>query len=479
MGVRTQLRAPQSMANNTSPIDLTSDQDMDDATYLAELDGIDADLTAMQTSLASLPPLDVPTISRRQSVGSPRVTPLRPLPTGGITKPRRARNQTGQRLSRFVFTLNNYTKEEEDAIKDADVTWLCFGHEVGDNGTPHLQGACVIGKRLSFSTVKKQPGFARCHIETMRGKPEDSRAYCSKQDKTNFFEKGMMPQPGKRNDLHTAIEVLKSGRNLQQLIVEEDVSVVATVARYPRGLQLISESLTPPRSCEPIVLWISGPTGVGKTRASIETAELYGLEYWISNGTFQWFDGYRGQPLVIADDYRTSFSKFPFLLRLLDRYKLDVPIKGGYVRWNPYIIIITAPKSPTAMWDLRSDEDLQQLSRRCHLIRHFDAPGEDHTTIQDAIQTAVVSRWPDEHYPWEPEGESSRECSAASSQLHDSNISGEGASVELEISSEQEKSCTTTEEFSHDSPLPEKTWKFKEDLEDFEMQRSTASTMSL
>jgi hypothetical protein len=461
------------MANNTSStvplIDLT---DLDQDTYLAELNAIHDDLSVMQTSLASLPSFEFPCISRAQSASGPRVTPL-----PGVNKPRRNRRQAGQRLSRFVFTLNNYTREEEDAIKATDVTWLCFGHETGDNGTPHLQGACVIGSQVAFSTVKNWPGFARCHIESMRGKPEDSRTYCSKQDKTAFFEKGLMPQPGKRNDLHTAIEVLRSGRSVQQLIVEEDVAVVATVARYPKGLQLISDALTPPRSCEPIILWISGPTGVGKTRASVQLADTLGLEYWIANGSFQWFDGYRGQPLVIADDYRTKFSSFQFLLRLLDRYRLDVPVKGAYVRWNPYIIIVTAPASPTSMWNLRSDEDLKQLSRRCHLIQSFDAPGEDHTTIHAALEKAIVSRWPNELYPWQPQGDSSSECSAATAELHGGDLSGERISVELEISSEQDKSCTTTEEFPPATP-PSRTWKYHQELSDDEAARSTASTMS-
>lgn len=59
-------------------------------------------------------------------------------------------NKNGQRLSRFVFTLNNYTEEEEAALKDfAETTkWFIMGKETGELLTPHLQGACVAERYL-------------------------------------------------------------------------------------------------------------------------------------------------------------------------------------------------------------------------------------------------------------------------------------------------------------------------------------------
>lgn len=43
----------------------------------------------------------------------------------------------------WTFTLNNYTAEEEGSMMDAlaeQCIYLIVGKEVGEEGTPHLQG---------------------------------------------------------------------------------------------------------------------------------------------------------------------------------------------------------------------------------------------------------------------------------------------------------------------------------------------------
>jgi len=60
------------------------------------------------------------------------------------------RNKNGQRLRRFVFTLNNYTEDEEAALQEFAQTtqWFIMGKETGENSTPHLQGSCVAERYL-------------------------------------------------------------------------------------------------------------------------------------------------------------------------------------------------------------------------------------------------------------------------------------------------------------------------------------------
>lgn len=320
----------------------------------------------------------------------------RPAPGG--PSPRTAGGH-GRRLSRFVFTLNNWTQQEYDDVCAIEVRWLVVAKETGDEGTPHLQGACVIGKQMAFTTLKKIPGFARAHIEAMRGKPEHSLAYCSKQDPLPF-QKGEMPKEGKRNDLHDAIAALKDGNTIQSIVRDGEISTIACIARYPKGLQMISSMLKPRRSEPPLVCWLSGSTGIGKTRSAVELAESISPDnYWISAGSLRWFDGYDGQPVVIFDDLRTKHAEFSFLLRLLDRYALRVEFKGGFVDWTPLVIIVTGPKTPENMWSLRNDEDKQQLRRRVTLC--YDAvDGDDHQSILTMLRDSVDERWPGNRYPW-------------------------------------------------------------------------------
>lgn len=278
------------------------------------------------------------------------------------------RRRGGPRVNRFVFTLNNYNQQEEEALKNFECKWMIFGHEVGDNGTPHLQGAVCIGKSVAFSTIKRYYSFTRAHIEPMHGTPQQSRDYCTKQDKDKYFEKGSMPAPGTRSDLIDLAAKVTAGATMRDLAKTDPEALI----KYHRGLTALRRYTTKCRDVEtpPTVIWIYGPTGTGKTMWAVRTAiRLFGSDmYWMSSGTLQWFDGYDGQPCVILDDIRTKHAEFSYLLRLLDRYPIKVPIKGDFAEWIPKLIFVTCPWDPREMWHLRTPEQLDQLSRRVGYI---------------------------------------------------------------------------------------------------------------
>lgn len=292
------------------------------------------------------------------------------------------RNQSGQRLRRFVFTLNNYTPQEyiwltKTFVQAYNPSWLIVGKEVGENGTRHLQGACILGGQRTFSTVKMWPGFRRAHLETMRGQPLDSKTYCSKED-SQPFEFGTLPTPGKRTDLLVAVEAINEGESLRDMAMgEHGVAVV----KFFKGLTVLRSLRSPPRdpSVPPRIYWIHGPTGSGKTRRCFELGSAYAgpSDVWISNGSLQWFDGYDGQRVVIIDDFRAKGTKFEFILRLLDRYPFSVPFKGGFVNWAPEIIFVTTPHDVRTTFEARfkyRPEDIGQLERR--ILQTFELPGD-------------------------------------------------------------------------------------------------------
>jgi len=278
--------------------------------------------------------------------------------------------KNGLRVSRFVWTLNNYSQREEDDIKACFATkklvWLIFGHEVGESGTPHLQGACVIGGQRALSTIKKWPGFKRTHIEPMKGNCQQSKVYCTKEDTQNFVELGSPQEPGKRNDLLSFVAEMRSGQSLSEIVQDDEMA--ASYVRYSSGYHRLANLLSNRRREPPKVIWLHGTTGSGKTYAATSAAEcLFGPgNYWISGPDLKWFDGYSAHKCAILDELRHSEVSFTFLLRLLDRYSLQVPFKGGFAPWVPELIFITSPHPPTI--DVRVTEDLQQLQRRILLV---------------------------------------------------------------------------------------------------------------
>lgn len=301
--------------------------------------------------------------------------------TGGPMRNQSLPGGHGVRYTRFVFTLNNWTQVEYDWLTGdftALAKWMMIGKETCPRTkTPHLQGAVVLKKQTARSTIAKMTGFKRAWHHTMDGTPEQSYVYCSKEDK-NKFEHGILPNPGKRNDLHDVTEQILAGKQMVE-IVRESVPAASVYVRYHQGLHRLRNLLSKKRVLPPKVYWIYGPTGVHKTRIAHEFGPKLGWDdsrdfIWTTKGDLKWFDGYDGQPIALFDDLRAKQVQFAFLLRLLDRYDLDVPIKGGFAHWVPKIIIITTPKDPKETFETRwthKPEDIDQLTRRITLQFHI------------------------------------------------------------------------------------------------------------
>lgn len=80
----------------------------------------------------------------------------------------------------WCFTLNNYTDEEYGSIVPhfEGLGKYIIGKEIGENGTPHLQGFLSANKKVRFETLKKV--YPRLHLEASRGSMKQNYEYCSK-----------------------------------------------------------------------------------------------------------------------------------------------------------------------------------------------------------------------------------------------------------------------------------------------------------
>lgn len=96
-----------------------------------------------------------------------------------INKNTQTLGNTKQRFRKACFTLNNWTTEELDQmLRDFDGMKYIIGKEVGEQGTPHLQGYVEFGRQLSFNQLKKISD--RAHWEKPRGNKKQNIKYCSK-----------------------------------------------------------------------------------------------------------------------------------------------------------------------------------------------------------------------------------------------------------------------------------------------------------
>ena len=146
-----------------------------------------------------------------------------------------------------------------------------------------------------------------------------------------------------------------------------------TYVKYHRGLKALvrdtDDSTRMHRETQ--VVWLWGPTGVGKTRAAWEYTKEADLELFPKNDT-KWWDGYTGQDVVLFDDFRAHHHDFAYLLRVFDRYDMIVESKGDSGKLTCSKFIVTTPKdiedtyTGTTFADV---EGIEQLHRRCTEVR--------------------------------------------------------------------------------------------------------------
>jgi len=107
--------------------------------------------------------------------------------------------------------------------KDLEVRYLCFQPEVGESGTPHLQGYIEMNKPVRFSHFKHRLDGA--HWEKAKGSGDSNVAYCSKEDTKagDFFEWGVRSRQGARTDIQMLRDAIVEGKRGRDLFVDDDL----------------------------------------------------------------------------------------------------------------------------------------------------------------------------------------------------------------------------------------------------------------
>ena len=292
---------------------------------------------------------------------------------------------------RYLITINNFSQMELEKIKGIRCQYCCYCLEKAPTtGTSHLHAFVIYKNGKRKSTIIKE--FPRADVRHCNGSIEQNLVYVRKHG--NWHEYGEMPQQGKRNDLILVAAMVTNGNSICEIAQEYPSQYI----RYSKGIEKLKALTYKPRTEAPIIYWIYGETGVGKTRTAVEKTPD---SYYIKDQT-KWWDGYRQQKTIIIDDFeKTSDDRvsWPFrdLLRLLDRYPYQGQFKGGYIHINSKYIYITSEFPPTEFW---SGTKLAQIKRRIteskgriiHMFKPFSVI--DHTPLPDivnSVSTTVIN----------------------------------------------------------------------------------------
>lgn len=284
----------------------------------------------------------------------------------------------------WVFTVNNYPENYPENLRALahdpqapnPVRYLVVGREVGESGTPHLQGCITFKNMIRRRAVSAL--IPNAYVAKARSVVH-ARKYCTKEDSDPIVVDNL--KQGERTDLHNATDLVKEG-GVAKLIEDEPHMYV----RYHAGFEKLEARLFPHRNPEkpPEVVWLYGPTGTGKTRYVYEKTKDMSL--WSAMATAKWWEGYVQQDAILIDDMRSNFATFNDLLKILDRYPYTQEKKGSSVPINSRFIYITSQFPPHKVYcrEKRAEEDIRQLYRRITQIIHVGVADAD-------IPTGAVS----------------------------------------------------------------------------------------
>lgn len=281
------------------------------------------------------------------------------------------------RSRKYCFTINNYNDDDESFLRDLDCKYLIYGKEIGESGTPHLQGFVYFKNARRFKAVAKL--HKHWHIEITVGTIDQNIDYCSKDG--NFIEIGDKPKQGKRTDIDNVKKLVANGAKIGEIYNEVKSFQALRFAQI--GIYLHMED----RTEKPFVFWRYGPAGTGKTRYIFDNFDIDDI--YVKDST-RWWDGYEQQKVILIDDF-DGLWPFRDFLKLLDRYPYQGQVKGGYVKINSPYIYITCEFPPEYYW---SGNELAQVTRR--LTRNTEVGGNTKTpTIVSKIGICDIN---DIHY---------------------------------------------------------------------------------
>lgn len=271
------------------------------------------------------------------------------------------------------ITINNYTAEDEAQFNRPDLfRYAVAGREVGEEGTPHLQGMVVCKRSQRFSYMKTI--FPRANI-----KPVDLNyaKYCKKDN--DFIEYGAITRGNKTN--------LKIRWDRAKSLAIEGKFMEIEPSLYIRYYNNFHSLYHEHHSCPPCVdelthEWHYGSTGGYK---SFNVHEQYPNAFF--KGPDEWWGGYKNEEVVVIEELDKYHVKLGYHLKVwADHYPFPAGFKHQSQRMiRPKKIIVTSNYSICEIWD--DPKTTLPLSRRFTLFDY------DNRVIIPPTSNNTRTRW--------------------------------------------------------------------------------------
>lgn len=233
--------------------------------------------------------------------------------------------------------------------------------EVGEGGFRHWQVVMYFRKQVRLGAAKHSLGVPSAHLEPTRSRA--AKDYVWKEetrvDGTKFELGSESVSRAEPTDWERIWEFAKNGE-LTNIPADIRVRCYSSLRRIHADF---AEPVGVVRSC--VVFW--GDTGTGKSRRAWEEA---GMDAYPKDPRSKFWCGYRGQKNIVFDEFRGGID-IGHLLRWLDRYPVNVEIKGGSVPFAGEKVWITSNLDPRFWYPELDSATLEALMRRL-TVTHFN-----------------------------------------------------------------------------------------------------------
>nr|QKV51262.1 putative replication associated protein [Crucivirus sp.] len=275
----------------------------------------------------------------------------------------------GKRTRRFCFTINNYTDDDWTDIDELKVRYLCYECEIGESGTPHIQGYVIFHDPHSIKNVAKM--LKRAAIFVAKGTTEQNRTYCSKEDNGTFEEFGEIPKQGQRNDKLKMIDTI----NMPEMQIRELFPYQADKLMDNKKKLAILRTPHQRYDSPRLTLYITGGARLGKSKLAHdlfkrENKEDIVFDKIAANGRF--IAGYtQDRKPLLWDEFREECLSLRDFLQITDPWYNNIQdIKNGSAKIDTDVIVITSIIDPEHLYDKdKGKEDvLGQIMGRINVI---------------------------------------------------------------------------------------------------------------
>lgn len=307
---------------------------------------------------------------------------------------------------KWQITINNPLEKDftHDKIKEIlqkikSCTYYCLSDEIGNKEkTHHTHIYIACSSAVRFSTIKNR--FPLAHIEMARGTSEQNRDYVFKLGKYEK-EKGVTKLPntqeefgempierqGARNDINDLYDMIKDGMSDFE-IFEENANYIMQIDTLEKVRQSVKQEEFKDKIRELTVTYIHGKPGTGKT---FGVMNKYGLKnvYRVTSYIHGGFDGYKGQDVIIFEEFASSF-KIQDMLNYLDCYPIQLPCRyTNKIACFTKVYIISNTPLFLQYQDVQAkfSDTWQAFLRRIHtVIEYYDYNCYQEYSINDYIK---------------------------------------------------------------------------------------------